>query len=799
MSFLREYLPAPLVDFLPLLVGLLLVLIFLPRLTAKIKDSGIWDQVVDKVGGDKYRQIQFERTISRLLKRGDVMGAAELYEDAEWYPEAIDLYLKAEEYTAAGQLYEKLEQWDHAAEMYAQADDWKRAANIFTKSGKPGKAAELNEENGQKIDAAKLYFEAGRFDRAAELYEEVSYHPQAAKCYENMGEFIKAADNYEKHWSATTSFGGGGLIAAPSDREAKVAMKAGQLYEQAGALDQAASLYKRAGLTALAAELAAKMGRYEDAGEMFLKEEKLDQAAGMFDKAGNTQKAALIRGEVAFHQGESAHAAEEFLEGGDHLRAAELFESIGDMASAAKCYEQSDSPLQAANVYLRAGKRQEAAAMFEQGRDFQMAAKLFEEAGEKAKASMLFEEAGQFYQAGKLAYDLGDPERAILLLQKLESDSENYEAATLILSRLFIDRDLASLAVEKLIRVLGDRAISSQTLEHFYSLGRAYEKLGKIREAIETFKKVMAERYGYEDVEQRLNRLTSPTASLPQTAAPARPTPTAAPAQPTAAPVPKVEPSPPAPAAKPAAPPIQVKEQLGQGLLGPTFKGVETRNGSTVAIKFLREDLIMNGKVVERFLAEARAAKAIQHPNLVRLLGLTEIQGKKAAVMEYVEGFNLAALVQRNKRLSIKQGLDLLSMLCVALGQAHKNKLLHRDLKMTNILVAKGGGLRLTGVGLGALRTAQLGPADGYPPPELLNGQTIDPRSDIYSVGALIFHCLSGLHPLQHRGALPSLRTVVPDAPEALDEILARCMSEQAANRFSHVGELFNAVKPLRQ
>ena len=84
------------------------------------------------------------------------------------------------------------------------------------------------------FSTAKLYFEAGRFDRAAGLYEEVSYHPQAAKCYENMGESIKAADNYEKHWSATTSFGGGGLIAAPSEREAKVALKAGQLYEQAG-------------------------------------------------------------------------------------------------------------------------------------------------------------------------------------------------------------------------------------------------------------------------------------------------------------------------------------------------------------------------------------------------------------------------------------------------------------------------------------------------------------------------------------------------------------------------------------
>jgi serine/threonine-protein kinase len=217
-----------------------------------------------------------------------------------------------------------------------------------------------------------------------------------------------------------------------------------------------------------------------------------------------------------------------------------------------------------------------------------------------------------------------------------------------------------------------------------------------------------------------------------------------------------------------------------------------------VAIKFLRPDLLKDRTIVEKFLVEARAAKAIQHPNLVRLLGLAEIQGKKAAVMEYVEGFTLAALFQRNKRLSLKQGLDLLSMLCVALGQSHKAKLLHRDVKMTNILVAKGGGLRLAGVGLGALRTAQLGPADGYPAPELLAGKPIDPRSDIYSVGALIFHVLSGTHPLQQTGAPPSLRTIVPEIPEALDQILARCLAEQPAERFSHVGELFNAAKALR-
>ncbi len=234
MSFLRDFLPAPVVDFLPIIIGILLALVILPKVFAKLRDSGAWDRIVDKVGGDKLRQMQFDREVQRRVKHGDLIGAASLYEEAEWYPEAINLYLEAEEYTAAGELYESLEQWDQAADMYLQVDDWKRAANVYNGSGKPGKAAELMEEHGQKIDAAKLYFDAGRFDKAGQLYEEVSYFPQAGKAFENMGEFIRAAENYEKYWSSTASFGGSGLAASGGGKEAKIAFKAGQLYEQAG-------------------------------------------------------------------------------------------------------------------------------------------------------------------------------------------------------------------------------------------------------------------------------------------------------------------------------------------------------------------------------------------------------------------------------------------------------------------------------------------------------------------------------------------------------------------------------------
>ncbi|HEY7818600.1 MAG TPA: hypothetical protein VIG29_10305, partial [Vicinamibacteria bacterium] len=250
MDFLKNYLPGPVVDvFLPIVILVLLAYFLIPRLLAKLKETGAWDRAVDKVGGEKLRLMQFEREINRLTKSGDLLGAARLYEDAEWFPEAINLYVEAEDYVSAGALYEQLEQFERAADMYMKADDWKRASKMLVKVGKHAEAARHYEQHGQKIDAAKLYFDAGQYDRAAQLYEDVSYFPQAGKCYEKLGQYVKAAENYEQQWLAATAVGGGGLIASPSDRESKVALYAGQLSEKGGAPERAADLYKRAGLS----------------------------------------------------------------------------------------------------------------------------------------------------------------------------------------------------------------------------------------------------------------------------------------------------------------------------------------------------------------------------------------------------------------------------------------------------------------------------------------------------------------------------------------------------------------------
>jgi serine/threonine-protein kinase len=251
----------------------------------------------------------------------------------------------------------------------------------------------------------------------------------------------------------------------------------------------------------------------------------------------------------------------------------------------------------------------------------------------------------------------------------------------------------------------------------------------------------------------------------------------------------------------PAAPPIKLEQELGKGLLGTTYRGLDTRSQRPVTVKLLRPDLLKDPQVVQRFLAEAKVARGLEHPSLVRLLGLVELEGKKAAITEYVEGFDLKTFIARNKKITVKQALDLLTNLSLAIAYAHERKLLHRDLKPTNILVGKGGKLRLTGFGLGALRLRELGRADGYPAPELLSGEAIDARSDIYSLGAVIFHALTGFHPdneaISGNGATPQLRQLLPEAPEHLDQILARCLVRDPSARFGSTTEIAAAVRAV--
>ena len=127
MDFLKSFLPAPVVDGGIVLLVIIVVYVAIKKGIQKLQDTGHWDRLLEKLPGAEQLQLRrFEGEIKRLEKGGDLAGAARLYEEAEWYPEAINMYIQAEEYNSAAALHEELEQWERAADMYFQGEDANR-------------------------------------------------------------------------------------------------------------------------------------------------------------------------------------------------------------------------------------------------------------------------------------------------------------------------------------------------------------------------------------------------------------------------------------------------------------------------------------------------------------------------------------------------------------------------------------------------------------------------------------------------------------------------------------------------
>ena len=880
---------------------------------------------------ERIRLRLFERRIARLKKQGDRVGAARLCEEAEWYSEALELYLDAAEYNLAGRLYEELKEFELAGEMYFEGAEWTRASKMYVAAGQPAKAARVLESRGDGSDAAKLYLEAGELAQAADLYQSLGSFAQAAQCFEKLGLPLHAAENYAQHLAETTAANGGESSA--SDRD--LALRAGALYEKAGAVDRASTIYQRAGLRLQAAELAARTGNFVQAGELFLGEKQGERAAEMFDLAGEIQRAALIRGEMTFRQSDAGAAAKWFKEGGDARRAAELYtsarelslagecyeelrefeaaadkylegedreraskmyaaagqpvraaevlessghksdaaglyveagkferagelyQSLGEFLQAAACFEKMNRPLRAAQSYeahwaatpaadggdsssserdvvLKAGALYEtagaakpaaelyrraglglqgaelaartgnfaaagelfleeeelarAAEMFDQAGESQRAcstrgemalhegdtataAVWFEKAGDKGKASELYETAGCYFEAAMLAKELKDSERAMRLLERVDASHEKHEAAVGALCELFSASKDPSVVVEKLKTLLRDRDIRPETLRHYYTLGVAHESLGERESAARIFRQILNKHPGYECVEERLAQVTPK-------ARPAVTTPFAPPRSNKGMPPPRVllrHPS-----------PYELSGKLGSGRTGRMFRGIDKRSRLPVAIKLLRPELLEDQTVARAFMQDAKRARPLKHPHLAKLLAVAEVRGHQAMVTEFVEGVSLASFLEHNERLSIQQVMYLLTNAAEALAYAHAHRLVHRNLKDAKIILGAGGDMRLTGLGLGALRLPQLGAEDGYPAPELLTGELPDPRSDVFSLGAMAIHCLNGAATERADGL---------GAP--VQQILDRCVEPNPDDRFSSVAELLQALESV--
>ena len=258
----------------------------------------------------------------------------------------------------------------------------------------------------------------------------------------------------------------------------------------------------------------------------------------------------------------------------------------------------------------------------------------------------------------------------------------------------------------------------------------------------------------------------------------------------------------------------RVERRLGGGGMAEVFLAEDTTLGRLVAVKVLRERFADDEQFVARFHREARAAAALNHPNVVAIHDRGGSAGSSYIVMEYVPGETLKDRVQRSGRLTPAAARDIELGLLAALRAAHDGGVIHRDVTAQNVLLAQDGRVKVADFGIAHFGSSELtstGIVMGtsrYLSPEQARGEPTDERSDLYSAGVVLFEMLTGRLPFEGDNDLaiavqhandpaPSPATFVPDLPPALDAIVARALRKDPAERFQTAAEFFAALAAL--
>jgi serine/threonine-protein kinase len=259
----------------------------------------------------------------------------------------------------------------------------------------------------------------------------------------------------------------------------------------------------------------------------------------------------------------------------------------------------------------------------------------------------------------------------------------------------------------------------------------------------------------------------------------------------------------------------RLEEIAGRGGMGVVYRATHVGLGRPVALKLIAPDLADDPQFRERFQRESRLAASIDHPNVIPVYEAGGQDGSLFIAMRWVEGDSLETLIRRGAGLEPARAATIIEQVAAALDAAHARGLLHRDVKPANVLVTAGPKehVYLTDFGLvkrmnasqGLTGSGQLLGTIDYIAPEQIRRKEGDARSDVYSLGCVLFHCLTGRVPfeaddeiakiyahLNEQPARPS--DLVPELPEALDGVVGRAMAKEPRDRYASAGALGRAV-----
>jgi DNA-binding beta-propeller fold protein YncE len=254
---------------------------------------------------------------------------------------------------------------------------------------------------------------------------------------------------------------------------------------------------------------------------------------------------------------------------------------------------------------------------------------------------------------------------------------------------------------------------------------------------------------------------------------------------------------------------------LGRGGMGVVYRATEVALDRAVALKVMAPWLLEDDLARERFVREARLAAAIEHPNVIPIHATGEQDGLAYIAMRFVDGSDLRALIRADGALAPARAARIVAQVAAALDAAHRTGLVHRDVKPANVLLDADEHVYLADFGLTRGEWSTSGPpptesgvfvgTSDYVAPEQIRGGAVDARADVYSLGAVLFHALTGEAPFagrNHEAVLwahlteppPSASARRPNVPRALDVVIARAMAKRAPDRYPSAGDLGRAA-----
>ena len=714
----------------------------------------------------------YERAGEMALKGGDsVAGVHDVVQGALGHVSSV--YQDATP-KIAGDLLFADGKYPHAELLYSHSGDFKKAAEC---------ALKLNQEGL----AARYYESAEMWAESAIYYEAVGNFEHSLRILDRERQRLKEHEQFETHVPT--------LKKSAYDLD----LRRAHLLEKVGKIKESASLLEELGLPRQAARLYFSHGKFAESIEIYSR-------AGAWKEAFS-----LIAETPKFDQTKAAEIA---LKAGKAHEAGVIYEGLGDPEKAAEAYEASEEWKRAANLWEKVRQHRKAAAAWQHLDRYSSAARCWAASGEFGKAALAYSKKSK-YRAAAENYLRGhqpllaaefflkckDKIAAQNALFQIPVDDKDFEASIFLLAPLLIEVGQHNAALQRL-KLLPKS--SEDSPERTYLEARALEGLGDEGTAGIQYRKLLNSHENFRDAEKRLNNIQKRTTPKSAVEIKAVKRPLAQKHEMEHIDVGSILES-----------RYEILELVGQGGMGKVFRAKDRQLQEEIAIKTLIRPEKKDSGEEKRLLQEVRICHRISHPNVVRVYDIGRAGKELFITMEYLDGTSLEGLVTGETINELDRIHWIIGQVVAGLSEAHTLGVIHRDLKPANIFVlsqrikildfgiARAGDidskLTKTGFAMGSPR---------YMSPEQLQGDKLDTRSDLYSLGILTFALIAGREPfigpnvtrimLDHIGvAPPDLRSFRPTLPEPWIDFVEKLLCKNRDERFQTAEEIEAAMREL--